>query len=122
MRFTRLWRLLRLGLALLAAALPLAAAAESDAISLRGVPDQIVLQPGSSRQSIVLLGHPAAALTVSAARLEILPGSGLTAAIKSAPSLPGNGDLAWTIEIAAAEGAAKDAVVVFRLDYKLAPG
>ena len=97
------------------------AAKSEDFAKLQIVPDQLTLEPGASEQDIVVVAHAAADVTWQKARLSLLPGPGVNATVKTAPTLPSTSDIAWTVHVSATERSAKDTTIAFWVDFQAQP-
>ena len=92
-------------------------AAADDTIKLRAVPDQLSLQPGAAKQTVLLVAQVTlpAETTVKDAVLHWLASPELTVKHTPAYTETKDGDRAWTVEIESTERAAKEAVLVLWL-------
>jgi hypothetical protein len=97
------------------------AAKGEDFAKLQIVPDQLTLEPGASEQDIVVVAHAAADVAWEKARLSLLPGPGVNATIKTAPTLPSTSDIAWKVHVSATERSAKDTTIAFWVDFQAQP-
>jgi hypothetical protein len=120
MRFILIGLLALLGGFALDLGSPPFALAADDLVEVDVVPQEIALQPGGDMQRVILIAHASPDWSLKDLRLQIVTAPGVTAHTES--PLAASGDFTWNIDITADSNAAKESVVLFRMDYTALPG
>jgi hypothetical protein len=90
--------------------------------ALRVAPDQISLQSGLTEQKVVIVLPVPAKTTVRTAKLGYIKPDGLEVTASADRSSPQTNDIFWTVEVRARPNLAKDAVVIFVVNYEIESG